>query len=111
MTGKSMAQGVWQLVRVEVRPDLVEAFLEVQGANAAGSRQEPGCERFQVARARGEEQPGGPAIFYFWEEFRDEAAIDAHRQAPHFQAWKRWLETQPDGAVTRKGIRLEPTGI
>lgn len=111
MTGNRMAQGVWQVVRVEVRPDLVEAFLEIQAANAAGSRQEPGCDHFQVARARGEERPGGPAIFYFWEEFKDEAGLEAHRHAPHFQAWKRWLESQPEDAVIRQGIRLEPSGI
>jgi len=46
-------------------------------------RDEPGCLRFDVLQDNSE-----PNHFYFYEVYRDEAAFQAHGQAPHFARWR-----------------------
>lgn len=48
------------------------------------SRQEPGCLLYVVHRHR-----ENPRQFFIYERYRDDAALAAHRQAPHFQAIAR----------------------
>jgi quinol monooxygenase YgiN len=43
------------------------------------SRKEPGCRQFQVHRHVEDRRR-----FFIYEQFDDEAALDAHRAAPHF---------------------------
>ena len=43
------------------------------------SRKEPGCAMYQVHRHRTE-----PRRFFVYEQYRDDAALEAHRAAPHF---------------------------
>ena len=43
------------------------------------SRKEPGCAMYQVHRHRTE-----PRRFFIYEQYKDEAALEAHRSAPHF---------------------------
>ena len=48
----AMAQpGVAIIVDAEIEPDRVEEFIKVIEADAKGSREEPGCLRFDVLRA------------------------------------------------------------
>ena len=49
---------------------------------AAESRKEPGCLMFVVHQHTVE-----PARFLIYEQFKDQAALDAHRAAPHFQKY------------------------
>src|SRR5436309_15501667 len=44
------------------------------------SRSEPGCLGYQAHRAVDD-----PRLFFLYETYRDAAAVDAHRAAPHFQ--------------------------
>lgn len=97
-----------RLIRLEVQPPVLDSFLDRQRTNVAGSRAEPGCVQFRIGRSPEEERPGGPAIFYLWEEFRDPAALEAHFASPHFQAWKHWLDSLPDGTVTRRALEMRP---
>ncbi len=46
------------------------------------SRQEPGCLMYIVHRHRTD-----PRRFFIYEQYRDEAALEAHRQSPHFQQY------------------------
>jgi len=46
-------------------------------------RDEPGCLRFDVLQDNSD-----PNHFYFYEVYRDEAAFQAHGQAPHFARWR-----------------------
>lgn len=96
-----------KLIRVEVAPSHLADFLRHFGDNMRHSRQEPGCVQFHAARSPGEEGPGGPAIFHVWEEFADEAAVQAHHDSPHFQRWSRWRAAQGD-AVVRVGVATVP---
>jgi quinol monooxygenase YgiN len=50
--------------------------------DAVGSRQEPGCSRFDVLR-----DPEQSNKFYFYEVYQNEAAIEAHRATPHFKVF------------------------
>ena len=43
------------------------------------SRKEPGCAMYQVHRHKTE-----PRRFFIYEQYRDDAALEAHRAAPHF---------------------------
>ncbi len=43
------------------------------------SRKEPGCVMYQVHRHRTE-----PRRFFIYEQYKDDAALEAHRGAPHF---------------------------
>jgi quinol monooxygenase YgiN len=43
------------------------------------SRKEPGCVMYQVHRHRTE-----PRRFFVYEQYKDDAALEAHRTAPHF---------------------------
>jgi autoinducer 2-degrading protein len=70
-------------VHVYVKPDKVDDFVEMIRANYEGSIAEPGCLRFDVARSKDD-----PTEFMLWECYVDEAARDAHRATPHYQAFK-----------------------
>jgi quinol monooxygenase YgiN len=48
------------------------------------SRQEPGCLMYLVHRHREE-----PARFFVYEQYRNDAALEAHRQTSHFQQLAR----------------------
>ncbi len=70
-------------VHVYIKPDKVDDFKQMIRANYLGSIAEPGCLRFDVAQSRDE-----PTEFLLWECYLDEAARDAHRATPHYQAFK-----------------------
>ena len=46
------------------------------------SRQEPGCLLYIVHRHRTD-----PRRFFIYEQYRDDAALEAHRQSRHFQEY------------------------
>ena len=80
-------------VKVRVKPDARERFLKAIEADALGSeRDEPGCLRFNVL-----EDAADPNVYYFYEVYRDEAALEAHRAAPHYAVWRAAADTL-DGA-------------
>jgi autoinducer 2-degrading protein len=57
------------------------AFMDALLANAAASRGEPGCRRFDVAVS-----DDGATVFLF-EAYVDAAAFQTHRGTPHFLAY------------------------
>jgi (4S)-4-hydroxy-5-phosphonooxypentane-2,3-dione isomerase len=80
-------------VKVRVKPAERERFLAAIEADALGSeRDEPGCLRFNVLRDEADEN-----VYYFYEVYRDEAALAAHREAPHYAVWRAAADTL-DGA-------------
>lgn len=48
----------------------------------AASRQEPGCLMYVVHR-----HIDDPRRFFIYEQYRDAAALEAHRNSPHFQEY------------------------
>jgi len=80
-------------VKVRVKHGERERFLKAIEVDALGSeRDEPGCMRFNVLQD-GQDQN----VYYFFEVYRDEAALEAHRAAPHYAVWRAAADTL-DGA-------------
>jgi autoinducer 2-degrading protein len=70
-------------VTVQAKPEHAAEFLEVVRHDAEHSENdEPGCLRFDVIQDK-----DNPNRFYFYEVYRDEAALEAHRQTPHFKLY------------------------
>jgi quinol monooxygenase YgiN len=91
-------------VTVQVKPKHVAQFLEQVRYDAEHSENdEPGCLRFDVIQDRDD-----PNRFYYYEVYRDEAALDAHRQTPHFKRYSEtvqpWLAAPPERHFGRNVI-------
>jgi quinol monooxygenase YgiN len=81
-------------VKVRVKPEQRERFLKAIEADALGSeRDEPDCLRFNVLRDQQDQN-----VYYFYEVYRNEAALQAHRAAPHYAIWQAAADTL-DGPV------------
>jgi autoinducer 2-degrading protein len=83
-------------VALQIKPEHVSEFLEIARYDAEHSeRDEPGCLRFDVIQDRDDENR-----FYFYEVYRDEASLEAHRQTPHFKLYAEkvqpWLAATPE---------------
>src|SRR3972149_149681 len=95
-------------VSVQVKPEHVSEFLDVVRYDAEHSEtDEPGCLRFAFIHARDD-----PNRSYFYEVYRDEAALEAHRQTPHFKTYfekvQPWLAAPPGGRFGKKLISTDP---
>jgi len=78
---------IW--VKVKVKPEGRDKFLKAIEVDALGSENdEPGCARFNVLQ-----DGSDPNTYYFYEVYRDEAALEAHRAAPHYAVWRAAADT------------------
>jgi quinol monooxygenase YgiN len=76
-------------VKVKVKSDRRADFLKAIEVDALGSEgDEPGCARFNVLQDQQD-----PNTYYFYEVYRDEAALEAHRAAPHYAVWRAAADT------------------
>lgn len=67
------------------------------------ARKEPGCAMFQVHRHRTE-----PRRFFIYEQYQDDAALESHRNTPHFLQYAR--EDLPKIADRVEGHLYDPLG-
>jgi autoinducer 2-degrading protein len=87
-------------VKVRIKPELRQRFLEAIEADALGSeRDEPGCLRFNVLQDQREEN-----VYYFFEVYKDQAALEAHRMMPHYAVWRSAADTL-DGPTEATGCK------
>ena len=70
-------------VHVRVKTESIEAFMRVTLENARASRKEPGVARFDVLQ-----QQDDPARFVLVEVYRSPEAAAAHKDTPHYHAWR-----------------------
>ena len=83
-------------IKLRIKPELRDEFLAAIEVDALGSeRDEPGCARFNVHQDLEDEN-----VYYFYEVYRDEEAVAAHRAAPHYAVWKAAAHTL-DGTPER----------
>jgi autoinducer 2-degrading protein len=76
-------------VKVRVKPEGRQRFLKAIEIDALGSeRDEPGCARFNVLQDAQDEN-----VYYFYEVYRDQGALEAHRTMPHYAAWREAADT------------------
>ena len=66
-------------VRMRFRPDDRGTVAAILRELTAISREEPGCVSYVAHTVQGE-----PDTVLIYEQYRDEAAREAHRQSPHF---------------------------
>jgi (4S)-4-hydroxy-5-phosphonooxypentane-2,3-dione isomerase len=64
------------------KPGHEDEVAGIFGKLQAASRQEPGCLMYIVHRHRTDS-----TRFFIYEQYRDEAALEAHRKSPHFQEY------------------------
>lgn len=67
------------------------------------ARKEPGCLMFQVHRHKTE-----AGRFFIYEQYKDDAALEAHRGTPHFLQYARKELTKVADRV--EGHLFEPIG-
>jgi (4S)-4-hydroxy-5-phosphonooxypentane-2,3-dione isomerase len=67
------------------------------------SRKEPGCLMYQVHRHKTELRR-----FFIYEQYKDDAALEGHRNAPHFLQYAR--KDLPRVADRVEGHLFEPLG-
>lgn len=76
-------------VKVKIKAAERARFLAAIEQDALGSeRDEAGCYRFNVLQ-----DDADPNTYYFYEVYKDEAALEAHRAAPHYAAWRAAADT------------------
>jgi autoinducer 2-degrading protein len=76
-------------VKVRVKPEGRERFLKAIEVDALGSeRDERDCFRFNVLQDQQDRN-----VYYFYEVYRDEKALEAHRAAPHYAVWRAAADT------------------
>ena len=66
-------------VRMTFRPEDREEIATILRELAVASRAEPGCVSYIPHRVESE-----PDTIVIYEQYRDQAALDSHRAAPHF---------------------------
>jgi quinol monooxygenase YgiN len=75
-------------VLMEAAPGRGEDVAKALGALLAPTRKEPGCLDYQLHR-----DPENPLKFFFYERFKNQAALDTHIASPHFQAFVKYRDS------------------
>jgi len=87
------------MAKVGRENDVVGIF----GKLTEASRKEPGCSMYVVHRHKTD-----PRRFFIYEQYKDDAALEAHRAAPHFLQFAR--KELPKVADRVEGHLFEPLG-
>lgn len=78
---------IW--VKVRIKSELRQRFLDAIEVDCLGSeRDEPGCFRFNVLQDELDEN-----VYYFYEVYKDAAALEAHRATSHYAVWRGVADT------------------
>lgn len=96
------------IVPIQIKEGFKDQFIEATLLDAQGSvRDEPGCMRFDFIQ-----DPTDANRVWLYEVYKDEAAMEAHRQAPHLLKWREttqdWRGEGPTVSV-RGGSNIWPT--
>lgn len=73
--------------KVQLKADQVDAFIAEAKAVIAASRAEAGCISYTLYQS-----PYDRSQFFFFEEWKNQAAIDFHFASPHFKAFGEKLK-------------------
>ena len=85
------------MVNIRIKEVHKEEFMKEMMGDAIGSnRDEPGCLRFDVLQDNDD-----PNLIHLYEIYKDEAALEAHREAPHYKKWRAAVGDWFDGEITR----------
>ena len=81
-------------VDMVVKPGMEEKCRELIRIMQEHSRKEPGCVQYV-----GHQSTENPRRFFFYEVYKDEAALQAHRDAPYF---KQYVHGGLDGIMEQR---------
>ena len=93
----SRPQGVW--VTVDVPDDAKAEFLKVMEADVLGSRDEPGCMRFDLLDQ-------GNGRYSFYEIYQKESDMATHKTLPHYLGWAEFKKRNPAVAKTQTVLKF-----
>ena len=92
------------VVEFRIKTAHVAAFEAAIIENARASREtEPGCRQFDVCR-----DPAQPSLFFLYELYDDEAAIQAHLRTPHYLEMDRTTAAWVESKTVRRFTRAAP---
>lgn len=92
------------IVEFRIQDAHVAAFDAAITENARASREnEPGCRQFDVCR-----DPNDPQLFFLYELYDDEAAIQAHLRSAHFLAMNESTASWVASKQVRTYRRIPP---
>ena len=84
-------------VTIQVKPEFINQFKEASFGDSQGAvRDEPGCFRFDILK-----DDSDPNRIHLYEIYEDQAAIEAHRNAPHYLKWRSTIESMVEGDFQR----------
>ena len=97
------------IIRIEVKPEHVEAFVAETRKNHGGSVRESGNLRFDVLRSEAD-----PSRFVLIEVYRTAEDAAAHKRTPHYLAWREavrdWMAAPREGESFQAVAPDEPDG-
>ncbi|MCL2095593.1 MAG: antibiotic biosynthesis monooxygenase [Oscillospiraceae bacterium] len=95
------------IVKIFVKEDCIEKFKEISFYNSENSRKESGCLRFDVIQAE-----ENPALFFLYEIYKSDEAIEEHRKTAHYKKWRETvadMSPEDNPRVSVRGIPLCPS--
>ena len=97
---------IYLLVEIHIKPSALDDFMKITKHDAVQSEKtEPGCLRFDELR-----DSEDPLKFYLYEVYKDNAAMLAHRQTPHFAEWAKFMKDAKDrDPVVHRATNFHPT--
>jgi len=87
-------------VQVQVKPEMVDAFINATIENASCSIKEPGVARFDVIQ-----QADDPTRFILVEVYRTPDDPGKHKETAHYQKWRDTVAEMM--AIPRQGIKYQ----
>ncbi len=85
-----MAEVLTVVAKIRAAKGKGDALAELLTEQAAAVRTaEPGCLVYRPHRSTKD-----PDVFLFYEQYRDDAAFDAHRKAPHLATYRERREQE-----------------
>ena len=88
-------------LQLQIKPEHAREFLQVMAANAAASREEEGCLRFDLLRDESD-----ASKFMTYEVFSSLAALEAHKANPHVAAWGAFQHGDKKPVLTKNLVRM-----
>ncbi|WP_168190840.1 putative quinol monooxygenase [Aquitalea aquatilis] len=77
---------VFIFATLQCKPECTAAVGAAMRDMQQASRQEAGCQQYQVLQPADQ-----PDVLHVFEAYQDMAAVEAHRAAAHYLAYREWV--------------------
>ncbi len=101
------AAPIMVFVTVTIPDDKSDEFLEIMKLDVEGSRNEPGCLRFDLIRGAATD---GGRTYHLYEAYASSEAMTAHKEQPHFKAWAAFKFAEGNEAVAQSQTVVKGEG-